>query len=156
MYYHRIYFTESIESSKREALEKLFYFNPNQHLYIKNIEKTVEDTGHIRILEESGKLLLRSSNAKNEKSLFVLDAQHENSELIGVALYHPEIEQIVISHIAIDPICSCKGDLSNQIITIRIIERLRIEALKLGFEKIKLPYRNIYLNTKYRLTSIIE
>ena len=154
--YHKLFFSEKLHKKYKPDLEELFFFNTNQKKYFSQIEKNVEIYGIITIQEKDDHISLLFNSALTFNTIYILDSDNIDAGLIGVVVYLIKEDCGNIIHIAVDPICTKHGDLSKEMVTLRIIEKVRTIMSGKFILKMKLPYKNIEINTDKRLIRIIE
>lgn len=154
--YHKIFYKSVIPTSLKGSLEKIFYFNKNQSIYIDKIEKSVEKYGVISIIEKNNTVTLSLSKLQNSKILFALDGESNEAELIGVIVFTINNKIGEIIHIAVDPLCAASGSLNRELITFRLMDKAREEFKKYRVDKYILPYRNNLININVKLTMVLE
>jgi hypothetical protein len=103
-----LYFTEMMDSSYFDALEKLFFFNPRQSRYSVRIMEAIDRYGPPQIVRKDGNITL---SIQGQPECSCVSAFH-GPKLVGVMMYIPNSGSSVnILHIAIDEDCAQGGDL---------------------------------------------
>lgn len=133
-----IVYSSFLNPSLKRELEKLFFFNDRQSVYIQEILETVRLFGEPKLVQRNDGLWIHLPKIPHAQCLFGVDSK--NNSLVGVAIYTREdLEELEILHLAtcsawqgIDCPEAFLGELLSQLV--KIAKRLR------GIEKIRLPY----------------
>lgn len=139
---HKIYFTSEIETKYADQVEQLFFFNRNQFRYYNKIEKICTKYGMPSLDKSGNNLRLLLDGSDKFQTLYVFDRENDSVTVLGMLIYfRPQKDLIEVVHIAVVEECSEYGKYKNEMVVIRMIERLRKDVNRLkGVKKIKLPY----------------
>ena len=153
MKFHKINFTSKIETKYADQVEHLFFFNKNQKRYYEKIEGVCAQYGIPHLDKSGGNLLLTLGNSEKFQTLYTFDKENNNTNVLGMIVYYrPYNEIIEIIHIAVVEECSEGGIYDKEMVVVRMIERLRKDALRLkGVKKIKLPYNGVLIDISKKL-----
>ena len=92
-----ITFSSSINVSEIDFVEKLLYFNDNQHKYMDDIETSITSYGEPRIIVENNRLAIIIANIEPQTLFVSIENEH-----IGLVIFNRDtIENIDIVHIAL-------------------------------------------------------
>lgn len=155
MSFHIISFKKKLPIEFRKDLEKVFFFNTNQTKHLDGIQQSIDTYGLMKIVEDGHFLTLEFEKSKPE-SLFALDGDGFNSSFLGVICYEFNGDVCEICHIAVDPECTFAGIFEPEMITYRLVEKVRKIALDHNSTKIKIPYSDKYINIKQKILTILE
>ena len=155
MSYHTIAYSNKLALPLRKELERIFFFNLNQSSHLDKIQKTIESDGLISIVEEKDHLKLQFEKSETE-SLFALDSEKSDAALLGVICYKFLNEKCHILHIAIDPECATSGHFESELLTYRLIEKVRKLAVNKRAESLVLPYTGKEIKIKQKIIDILE
>ena len=149
---HAVYFTDTLTIHYRSALEDVLFFNSNQYRLKSEIENSIIIYGTPQIVERGEMLLISFNDDVTYKSLYVLDKDSLNAELLGLLIYHIEGQICYIIHVAINEMCSSMID-ENELIFFRLFERLRRDIIKVGVTHIKLTYTGHLIRTSVKFSN---
>lgn len=137
-----VYFASRIKIKYKDELEQILFFNKLQKEYLTDIAKSIESYGLPRIVQDKSYIKIELENLKDVQSIFAIDGEGDNSNLLGLILYYRlNVEEIVVLHIAVVDECSAIGEFSQEFVTLRLINKLRENANKIkGVEKIRISY----------------
>jgi hypothetical protein len=94
-------FRSVLPPDQRKALEDLFFFNPEQHLFLPEIEATISLLGPPEIQESSHGLTVQVARYPDAQNLYCFD--RKTDELLAVMIYfRSELSELEIFHIAIN------------------------------------------------------
>jgi hypothetical protein len=155
MSFHTISFKKKLPLSFKKDLEKIFFFNQNQAKHLDAIQKSIDSYGLMKIVERDNFLTLEFEKS-NPESLFALDGDGFNASFLGVICYEFTGDVCEIYHIAVDPECTFSGSFEPEMITYRLVEKVRKIAVDHNATKIKIPYSDKYINIKQKILTILE
>lgn len=94
-------FQSILSAGKRKALEELFFFNPEQHLFLPEIEATIGLLGPPEIQESVHGLTIHVARFPEAQNLYCFD--RESDELLAAMVYfRSEFSELEIFHIAVN------------------------------------------------------
>ena len=120
-------------------LEKLFFFNLNQHRFRSNILKIIELYGRPSIIEKNNSLWI-ASDKKDCQNIFVT----KDEQLVGILVYfRNKPDNIDLIHIAVDEQYSSTGKYAEENLAQTMIEEMRKIARRIkGIETVTVKYIN--------------
>lgn len=138
-----IHFRSKIDSSYREELERIFFFNWNQSRYASRITQSVKDYAKPVIIEEDdNEIALVFKDRSIGQTLHIFDSDHNDANLIGVVMYERDSEdQITIVHLALHE--RCKEIFKKEKVNVAavVIEKLFTLFRKIkGVERVRMYY----------------
>jgi len=136
------YFSSKLSRKYYKSLEKLLFFNEKQALFIRDIEKNIEEYGVPRIVADGETLRIKTTLINDVQNLFAFDSEAEDANLIGLILYfRPTLNKMIVLHIAVDENYTFDGKFSDQTLTIQLIDKVREIVLKIkGIELLSIAY----------------
>ncbi len=140
-----IHFRSKINSSLRERLERIFFFNWNQSRYAARITQSVKEYSKPVIAEEGeGEIALVFKDRAIGQTLHIFDSIDPDAALIGVVMYERDSpEQITIIHLALHETCKEIFKKENVNIAAVVIEELFTLFRKIkGVERVRIYYTN--------------
>lgn len=155
MSYHTITFKNKLTLSHRKELERIFFFNLNQASHLDKIQKTLESDGLITIVEAQDHLNLQFEKSETE-TLFALDSDKKDAALLGVVCYRILDEKCHVLHIAVDPECATSGHFESELLTYRLIEKVRKIAADKRAGSLVLPYSGKEIKIRQKIIDILE
>ncbi|KAB2908686.1 MAG: hypothetical protein LC102_02920 [Ignavibacteriales bacterium] len=155
MSYHAVVFKSKLPLNLRDELERIFFFNQRQGVHSEKIQEAIDTKGFISIVEKREHLLLQSDKLPLE-CLFALDADSPDASLLGVICYNLEDKKCKILHIAVDPECAASGEYESELLTFRLVEKVRKLAVDKKMESVELPYSGKILHINRKILDIFE
>ena len=136
------YFSSKLSRKYYKSLEKLLFFNEKQALFIRDIEKSIEEYGVPKIVADGETLRIKTTLINDVQNLFAFDSEAEDANLIGLILYfRPTLNKMIVLHIAVDENYTFDGKFSDQTLTIQLIDKVREIVLKIkGIELLSIAY----------------
>jgi hypothetical protein len=140
-----IHFRSKIDSSLRERLERIFFFNWNQSRYAARITQSVKEYSK-PVIEEEGanEIALVFKDRSIGQTLHVFDSAGPDAALIGVVMYERDsVDQITIIHLALHETCKEIFKTDNVNVAAVVIEKLFVLFSKIkGVEWVRIYYTN--------------
>lgn len=155
MSYHTIAFKSRLPVTLRDELERIFFFNIRQGTHIEKIQKAIEAEGLISIAEKNESISLSFEKTEAE-CLYALDSEKDDAALLGVICFKCDSDKCKILHIAVDPDCASSGEFESELITFRLIEKVRKMAADKKMNAIELPYSGKTIKIKQKILDILE
>ena len=122
----RFWFTSRLPRSYRAELGSLMFFNPQQHHVKLGIVESIERYGIPKIVENGDHLNIRTDKFIEVQALFALEGKPDDANLIGVLVYvRINSESMVVLHIGVKEEYSVFGIHSNEMLTMKLLVRLR-------------------------------
>ena len=143
-----IYFTSLLGKQYKSDLEKIMFFNPQQHKISPDIVKSIVRFGEPRIVAEGDHLRIIVGSFKDVQALFAFDSNGGDAKLIGFMIYtRTDAKNIIILQIAVSEEYSFSGKHWHQSLAIDFIAKLReIGRLLKGVERIVMIYKQKYVH----------
>jgi len=138
-----------------KSLEELLFFHPNQHYYARAIEYNLLHYGEIKLVHKNENLIISLSKVK-ARSLFILDSPSDHATLLGSAIYFLDKESVVVVHISVLSECGEKSLFQMELITYRMLEKLRSIYSQNRYKDLLLPYYGKRLSINNRITTVVD
>lgn len=125
---------------QRPALERLLFFNVNQHRVRLGIEESIATYGVPEIVENDGALSVRVGDIEGVQSLFAVSG---SGALLGVAVFvRSERERFVVLHLGVQQPRALSPDLNTRVL-LKLMHAIRGAARRTqGVERIELVYKH--------------
>ncbi len=139
---NELYFSSQLSSSYLVELENILHFNAHQHKVSRSIADSVAVFGLPEIMNENGFLKIQMSGGAKPQILYVFDSYAPDAALLAVTIQHrTSYEELTILHIALDTECSSSGKYAEEMILIRILEKIKNDVRRIkGLKRIQIPY----------------
>jgi len=136
-------FSSTIRIEYHDALERLFFFSPQQNRYYDRIIEIVEKFGKPIIINNGKTLSMKVEGNIDSNCIF---ASH-GPKLVGVLIYAKNTSKnIQLLHISIDEDYTSKGNFANMILASKMVDKLKEIARNIkGIETITIGYCNSVL-----------
>jgi hypothetical protein len=124
-----------------DALESMFYFNPNQSRHYHRIAKVIETYGAPKIVKKNGRVSLSIEGLPDCQCLFAF----YGPKLAGAMIYYsPSKDKVVVLHLAVEPSFTAEGPYGSIQLMNLMLDYLRAlfkndEAVDIYFAYIGLP-----------------
>lgn len=131
-------FTTSLSATYQNDLERLFFFNPEQHRYFDQIVKMVEAFGQPQVDTQNQEVKIKIDRHPELTNLFAL----HGTRLVGVALYDQFVSgTLSVLHIALDSDYTSHGNQQKMhLMDAYLQEFMRIAKSYHTIEKISIGY----------------
>jgi hypothetical protein len=131
-------FTSLLTKDYVEDLERLMFFNPGQDAMKDAIIESVERFGMPTIEDIDGHLRINVGKLNDVQTIFAL----KDEKLVGILVYYRfSTERLTVIHIAVDEDYSSRGKYSHNMLMMRMLELLRINARRInGIDSIRILY----------------
>jgi len=135
-------FVSRLESSWREELEALMYFNPRQHNVVAGIEESIAMFGLPKITEEDGWLKVSTEKNPFVQTIFAMTSSADEPEIAGLIVYvRNDAPCLTIMHIGVAERFSISGQESESMLALKMILELKKVARQIkGVEYLSLIY----------------
>ena len=135
-------FASKVPKEYREAVEELFFFNPQQSRVREGIINSLEKFGLPRLEVKDDFLSVQIADVEAQ-TLFAFRKTKRKSDPVGVVVFLRTCrEEIGILHIAVSSDYSLRGSKANLGLGIQLMEKVReIAARIVGVERIYFFYR---------------
>jgi hypothetical protein len=126
----------------KDALEKLLFFNPRQHIVRDGIIESLKQFGHPRVEEGEDGLKLRIGDHEVQ-TLFAFDRKGRKSVLAGAIIFlRTAHEEISVLHVAVDPKYALQGKKAGMGLGVMLVEQVKEIASRIvGIKRIVFFYR---------------
>lgn len=151
----QVSFKQFLPSYYQKDLEELLFFHPSQHKYKNAIDFNLLNFGEIRLSVMNDIIIVSLSEVK-ARTLFIFDSPMNDATLLGSAIYLLEDRSVVLVHLAVIAECMENNYYQSEMITYRLLEKLRSLYNGNRYEVILLPYLKKKITIKNRVVSIIE
>lgn len=137
-----ILITSRLAADQRHVLERLLFFNANQHRVRRGIEQSIEAYGFPEIQESDGGLRIRVGDMAGVQSLFALVG---SGRPVGFAAFvRPALERFVVLHVGVEPEPRrpTEADVNTPVL-LKLMHGIRHAARRTrGVERIELVYKS--------------
>jgi hypothetical protein len=148
---HELYFKSKLEYRYYSEVERLFFFNSNQKIYLNSIYKVCEEFGYPKLITDNKYVYINFDDQKYQ-TLFVMDSSEIDSILIGIVILCIfKINTVKIVHVAVQSECTINGNYDLENVTYRIIQNIMTKYSRIkNIKFIELPYstRKFPINKK--------
>ncbi len=155
MSYHTIAFKSRLPVKLRDELERIFFFNLRQGAHIEKIQQALEADGLVSIVEVKDSITLSFEKTEAE-CLYALDSEKEDAALLGVICFKCDTDRCRIIHVAVDPDCAASGEYESELLTFRLIEKIRKMAIEKKVVWLEFPYTGKTIKIKNKIIDILE
>ena len=129
----RIQFTSVLGSEYRRQLERLLFFNPQQHRARAAILEAIEGHGVPQVVLEDGRLRVKLDSGCEVQTLFAVDHRGLNSKLAGVMVYtRSDLDTLLLLHIAVAEDHLLRGRFGEERLVERFVGQLREIAARVN------------------------
>lgn len=120
-------------------LERLLFFNDQQHAVRARVAAAIEQYGALRILDDGGSLRLRLELLPDAQALYCL---LPDGRPVGCVVYSRDAaDRFLVLHVAVEPAFSARGQYSDGDVLLRMIGAVRAAARRTrGVERVDLLY----------------
>lgn len=131
--------SSQVEPRWHPLLERLLFFNDQQHAVRARVAAAIEQYGALRIIEDGGSLRLRLERLPDAQSLFCL---LPDGRPVGCVVYSRDAaDRFLVLHVAVEPAFSARGQYSDGDVLLRMIGAVRAAARRTrGVERVDLLY----------------
>lgn len=151
----QVSFKKFLPSYYQKDLDELLFFHPSQHKYKNAIDFNLLNYGEIRLSVMNDIIIVSLSEVK-ARTLFIFDSTMNEATLLGSAIYLLEDRSVVLVHLAVIAECMENNYYQAELITYRLIEKLRSLYSGNRYNEILLPYLNKKIKIRNRLIPIVE
>ena len=134
-------FSSSLNSDRRDELESLMFFHPEQGQHTSSINASIRSYGFPKIIEERGALRIGIEGLEVQ-TLYAFVDRGAPKELAGVLVYtRIHDDTLVLLHMAVRPEFCYSIGYKNELVLIRILAQLRAIAKRIrGIKKLSILY----------------
>ena len=137
-----IRFTSALQTTFRDELEALVFFNANQSSVAQGIIDTIDRYGLPRIVENEDSLHLTVAGPYEVQNLYALEEQSEQPELVGALIYtRIDVATIVLLHMTVKEEYLLNGKQSQEMLAVKLFDRLKAIARQIkGVRFLQITY----------------
>jgi hypothetical protein len=134
--------TSTLDSSYREAVEDLVYFNPQQTRFRSHIVRSLERYGTPEVCTGNEFLRIRTDHYPDAQTLYALDEEGASPALAGVVVFVRESEEsIAIVQVAVHEDYASTGGYADEMLVMRLVTAVREAAARIrGVQRVSLAY----------------
>ena len=134
-------FSSSLPSDRRDELESLMFFHPEQGQHTSSINASILSYGFPKIIDEEGALRIGIAGL-DVQTLYAFADRGAEKDLAGVIVYtRVHQDTLVLLHMAVRPEFCYSIGYKNELVLIRILAQLRAIARRIrGIKKLSILY----------------
>jgi hypothetical protein len=134
-------FSSSLASDRRNELELLMFFHPEQGQHTSSINASILSYGFPKIIDEGGALRIGIEGLEVQ-TLYAFVDRGAEKDLAGVLVYtRVHHETLVLLHMAVRPEFCYSIGYKNELVLVRILAQLRAIARRIrGIKKLSILY----------------
>lgn len=132
--------TSQIDARWHSVLERMLFFNDQQHTVRARVAAAVERYGSLQIEQEAGWLRLRLERLPDAQALYCVLA---DGRPVGCIVYSRDaVERFLVLHVAVEPAYTARGGMAEGgEILLRLVGAVRAAARRTrGVERVDLLY----------------
>lgn len=134
-------FSSSLSASRREELESLMFFHPEQQDHQSSINASIMSYGFPKVIEEAGELKIGIEGLEVQ-TLYAFVDRSKTPDLAGVMVYTRIGEDtLALLHMAVRPEFCYSSGYKNELVLVRILGQLRAIARRIkGIRRLSILY----------------
>ena len=134
-------FSSSLNADRRDELESLMFFHPEQGQHSSSINASILSYGFPKVIEESGALRIGIESLEVQ-TLYAFVDRGVTKDLAGVLVYtRMHGDTLVLLHMAVRPEFCYSTGYKNELVLVRILAQLRAIARRIrGIKKLSILY----------------
>jgi hypothetical protein len=134
-------FSSSFNSDRRDELESVMFFHPEQGQHTTSINASIRSYGFPKIIEEAGALRIGIEGLEVQ-TLYAFVDRGAKKDLAGVLVYtRVHDDTLVLLHMAVRPEFCYSIGYKNELVLVRILAQLRAIARRIrGIKKLSILY----------------
>ncbi|MBV8898935.1 MAG: hypothetical protein JOY92_02340 [Verrucomicrobia bacterium] len=134
-------FSSALPADRRDELEELMFFHPEQGEHTASINAAIEAYGFPKILQEDGSLRIGIAGL-DVQTLYAFVPRGSTQELAGVTVYtRTSDDTLVLLHMAVKPEFSFASGYRNELVLPRMLGQLRVIAKRIkGIKRLSIVY----------------
>jgi len=134
-------FSSSLKSDRRDELESLMFFHPEQGQHTTSINASILSYGFPKIIDEGGDLRI-GIEGLDVQTLYAFVDRGAKKDLAGVLVYtRVHDDTLVLLHMAVRPEFCYSIGYKNELVLVRILAQLRAIARRIrGIKKLSILY----------------
>ncbi len=131
--------TSQLESRWHAVLERLLFFNDQQHMVRAHVAAAIEAYGALQILEEQGTLRLKLERSPDAQTLYCV---LPDGRPVGCLVYLRDApDRFLVLHVAVEPAFSARGQLADGDVLLKLVGAVRAAARRTrGVQRVDLLY----------------
>ncbi len=131
--------TSQVDARWHGVLERLLFFNDQQHTVRARVAAAIEEYGALQILEERGTLRLRLERLPDAQTLYCVLS---DGRPVGCIVYSRDAaDRFLVLHVAVEPAFSARGQLADGDVLLRMVGAVRAAARRTrGVQRVDLLY----------------
>jgi hypothetical protein len=134
-------FSSSLNADRRDELESLMFFHPEQGQHSSSINASILSYGFPKVIEEGGALRIGIESLEVQ-TLYAFVDRGVTKDLAGVLVYtRMHGDTLVLLHMAVRPEFCYSTGYKNELVLVRILSQLRAIARRIrGIKKLSILY----------------
>ncbi|MBV9488321.1 MAG: hypothetical protein JO069_01180 [Verrucomicrobia bacterium] len=134
-------FSSALSASRRDELEELMFFHPEQGEYTASINSSIQAYGFPKVLQEGDSLRIGIAGLELQ-TLYAFIPRGSIQELAGVVVYtRVSDDTLALLHMAVKPEFSFSSGYRNELILPRMLAQLRAIARRIkGIKRLSIVY----------------
>jgi hypothetical protein len=134
-------FSSSLDPDRRDELESLMFFHPEQGQHTSSINASILSYGFPKIIDERGTLRIGIEGLEVQ-TLYAFADRGAKKDLAGVLVYtRVHHDTLVLLHMAVRPEFCYSIGYKNELVLVRILAQLRAIARRIrGIKKLSILY----------------
>lgn len=134
-------FSSALPANRRDELEELMFFHPEQGEHTTSINASIEAYGFPKILQEEESLRIGIAG-RDVQTLYAFVSRGSTQELAGVVVYtRASDDTLVLLHMAVKPEFSFSNGYRNELVLPRMLAQLRAIAKRIkGIKRLSIVY----------------
>jgi hypothetical protein len=134
-------FSSRLTSDRRDELESLMFFHPEQNQHMSSINASIASYGFPKIIDD-GEALRIGIGELEVQTLYAFVDRGKKQDLAGVLVYtRVHYDTLVLLHMAVRPEFCYSIGYKNELVLARILAQLRAIARRIkGIKKVSILY----------------
>jgi hypothetical protein len=134
-------FSSTLSADRRDELETLMFFNPQQGEHESRINASILSYGFPKIIQERDHLRI-GIEGKEVQTLYAFVNRGKLEDLAGVIVYtRTSPDTLVLLHMAVKPEYSYADGYKNELVLVRMLSQVRSIAKRIkGVKKLSIAY----------------
>jgi hypothetical protein len=134
-------FSSALPANRRDELEELMFFHPEQGEHTASINASIEAYGFPKILQEEDSLRIGIAGL-DVQTLYAFVPRGSTQELAGAVVYtRTSDDTLVLLHMAVKPEFSFMSGYRNELVLPRMLGQLRVIAKRIkGIKRLSIVY----------------
>ncbi|MEA3146511.1 MAG: hypothetical protein QOI53_2040 [Verrucomicrobiota bacterium] len=134
-------FSSSLNADRRDELESLMFFHPEQGQHSSSINASILSYGFPKVIEEGGALRIGIESLEVQ-TLYAFVDRGVTKDLAGVLVYtRMHGDTLVLLHMAVRPEFCYSTGYKNELVLVRVLAQLRAIARRIrGIKKLSILY----------------